>query len=122
MLLNEQEFAVNLDDGHMIHGLLRRSDADAPLVLIIHGLTGHMNEHLHFVAARELQKNNFNVVRFNLYSEEDEARRLDTTTPTQHVADTEAVIRFLRSEFGSNKLFLIGHSMGGVVRLWFGSV
>lgn len=94
-----------------IYGVLRGS-LSRPLVVFVHGLTGHMNEHIFYNGARFLESHGFSSFRFNLYSFEPDARKLDECTLQTHADDLDVVIAHLRKT-GVRKIFVIGHSYGG---------
>ena len=42
----------------------------------MHGLTGHMDEHIFYNGARFFEKKSFAAFRFNLYDDQDDAMKL----------------------------------------------
>ncbi len=85
---------------------------DRPVVIFIHGLTGHMDEHLFFNGARYFHQQGITSFRFNLYGSEEDARNLTDCTLQTHAHDLNIVIDYIQ-EKKPNKLFAIGHSYGG---------
>jgi len=78
-------------DGKVLHGRLRVVP-DAPLVIIAHGNTGNMNEHLHFIGAQVLEAAGYSVLRINFYDDADDAPKLHDCTPTMHAQDLDDVV------------------------------
>lgn len=85
---------------------------DRPVVIFVHGLTGHMDEHLFFNGARYFYQQGISSFRFNLYGAEDDERNLTDCTLQTHAHDLNIVINYLQTQ-KVKKLFAIGHSYGG---------
>jgi pimeloyl-ACP methyl ester carboxylesterase len=113
----ETPFVIATPDGKEIYGYHHTSTSGADVVLIlVHGLTGSMNQYIHLVVSRLAEQAGVNVIRFNQYHDEGHARRFHQTTISMHVADTQLVIKHARS-LGYRKIFLAGHSLGGPVAI-----
>lgn len=106
---NKQSFSSNKK---YIYGILRGS-LDKPLVIFVHGFTGYKNEHQFFNAARFSQKVGFSTFRFDLYSWKKDARKLEDCTLSLHAQDLDVVVEYFRNK-GVKKIFVVGHSFGGV--------
>lgn len=106
----ERVYKIKTTDGKNIDGLLRGS-INRPLILLVHGLCGHMNEAMHYNAARYFEKEGFSSFRFNLYSWQKANRKLHDCTLKTHGADISQVIKFLKAK-GAKKIFAVGHSYG----------
>lgn len=85
---------------------------DQSVVIFVHGLTGHMDEHQFYNGARYFYDKGFSSVRFNLYDFEDDARNLIDCTLETHAEDIDTVTQYLKGK-GAEKLFAVGHSYGG---------
>lgn len=114
---SESAMSLALADGKRVHGLLRNDDSRSPVVLLLHGLTGHMNEHLHFIGARELQRLGYTTFRFNFYGAAGGSRRLVDCTVSTHASDLAEVIRHFRRDAPGRPVVVVGHSLGGLTAL-----
>ena len=113
----EHTFAITAADSAEIHGVLHRSSrSDLPLIVLVHGLTGHMDEYIHLRLARLLSENGFPVIRFNQYGDEERARKFHDSTIREHVSDTQAVIAYAAKQ-GFSRGVLAGHSLGSPVAI-----
>ncbi|MFA6503503.1 MAG: alpha/beta fold hydrolase [Patescibacteria group bacterium] len=85
-----------------------------PIILMVHGLTGHMNEHIFFNGARYFDKHGFSSLRVNLYSnsEDNRTRCLTDCTLKTHAEDINRALQYLRRH-GARKIHAVGHSFGG---------
>ncbi|MBA3283687.1 MAG: alpha/beta fold hydrolase [Nitrosopumilus sp.] len=106
----EKDVKIKTPDGKIIEGILR-GNIKKPLILIVHGLCGNINEAMHYNAARYFEKQGFSSFRFNLYSWGKDNRKLHECTLKTHGADIDLVLKFLKST-GAQKIFAIGHSYG----------
>ncbi len=106
----EKEYKIKTSDGKVIEGILMGS-VQKPLVLIVHGLCGNMNEAMHYNAARYFEKEGFSSFRFNLYSWKKQNRKLHECTLKTHGTDINTVLKFLKSK-GVIIIFAVGHSYG----------
>lgn len=106
----EKEIRITTPDKKIIEGILTGS-ISRPLVVLIHGLAGNMNEAMHYNAARYFDKHGFSTFRFNLYSFNKGNRKLHECTFKTHGADIDIVLKYLHSN-GAKKIFLAGHSFG----------
>lgn len=80
-------------------------------IIIVHGLAEHLDRYDYL--ADTLQTHHFNVIR---YDQRGHGRSGGSQTyynsDSEIVEDLQAVITFVRTNYGNN-IFLIGHSMGG---------
>jgi dienelactone hydrolase len=108
---------ITARDGKAIYCTLNRATTNQAeqLVIIGHGLTGHINEYLHQFAYRHLTQAGYDVLRIAFYSDEDDARKLDECTVQIHANDLNDVIEFIRDDYSA--LFYAGHSYGGLTAL-----
>jgi pimeloyl-ACP methyl ester carboxylesterase len=113
----ETPFSIPTVDGKRIYGAMHvPALKTSSIAILVHGLTGHMDEYLHLTFARSSATRPFAVARFNQYDDRDGARRFYDSTISLHVADTKAVMKYLQS-LGYEKLALIGHSLGAPVAI-----
>jgi len=106
----EQEIKIRAQDKKVIEGILRGS-IKKPLIVLVHGLCGNMNEALHYNAARYFEKQGFSSFRFNLYGWNKNNRKLHECTLKTHGMDINTVINYLQKK-GTKKIFIVGHSYG----------
>lgn len=113
----ERPLKLRTRDGHAIYGTLSRARKKAKSAMVfIHGLTGHQNEHLLHASRAYFPKKGVDACTFNLYDWRGDARKLDTCTLSDHVADTQTVLDHLHKK-RYKRIFLVGHSLGGPVAL-----
>lgn len=94
-----------------IHGVLDQAINSNKLIIFVHGLAGHKNEHHFYNAAKFFTNKNFNTYRFDLYSGEKNGRRLEECTIATHSEDLNQVIKNFEKKF--SEIYLVGHSLGG---------
>lgn len=108
----EQVTKIKTNDGHIIYGTLTTAPAASrKLIIFVHGLTGHRNQHIFYNAARFFPRRGLATFRFDLYSENPRGRKLRECTVKTHAEDLNLVVRHFADKF--DKLFLVGHSLGG---------
>jgi predicted alpha/beta-fold hydrolase len=91
----EQLFTVTTSGDAEIYGVLHQSPhRDLPLVFLVHGLTGHMDESFHLRLGRLLNGKGYPVIRFNQYGDKGRSRKFHTSTIREHVSDTQRVIAY----------------------------
>jgi esterase/lipase len=106
----EKEIKIRTPDKKAIYGILRGS-LDKPVVVLVHGFSGNMNEAMHYNAARYFEKAGFSCFRFNLYSWQKDARKMHECTFSTHGRDIDTVLGYLQKR-GAKKIFIAGHSYG----------
>ena len=111
----QKEITLKTNDGHTIYGTLDSQEESKTLLIFVHGLTGHQNEHHYFNAVPFFTKEGFHTFRFNFYAEEDNARQSSDCSITTHVQDLEQVINHFTKKY--DEIILIGHSLGPLVIL-----
>lgn len=87
-----------------------------PLVIMVHGLTGNMDESLYRGGCEYLGAKGYATYRLNLYGYPKDARRIVRTTLKIHAKDLNAVAGYFRRK-GFKKIFVVGHSYGGATIL-----
>lgn len=117
----EKNIKIKTDDGKYIYGVLRlpknKTKLDGmPLVVFVHGLTGHKNEHHFFNGARFFEKRGWPTFRFDLYGDEKHSRRLQNCMLETHAKDLDSVIDYFKNK-SVRKIFVVGHSYGGLTVL-----
>ena len=111
--MQERHWHLDTADGHRIYGATNSIDGASPdhCVVIVHGLTGNMNEYQHKTAAHFFAGMRYDAIRFNLYSDFPGGRRLSDCTLQTHAADLNAVLDSVAADY--RRVYLIGHSYGG---------
>lgn len=108
-----EEWQLKTPDGYIIHGetdfAVEGQRSDKVLVLV-HGLTGHMAEYHIKGAANYFSSYGYDVIRFNLY-DGDGGRCLTDCTLQTHASDLNQVLAEKAQNY--QKLFIAGHSYGG---------
>ncbi len=108
----EEKIKIDAKDGHIIYGTLNYLDKDNnKLIIFVHGLAGHQNEHQFFNAAKFFPINGYSAFRFDLYTGEEKGRNLTKCTIKTHSEDLNTVISYFKDKF--EKIYLVGHSLGG---------
>lgn len=111
----EQQLKLPLPYGKNLYGCLR-GNLDNPLIIFVHGFTGHKEEHIFYNGARFFEKQGISSFRFNLYSWQDDARIMENCTLSLHGLDLDVVIDYFRKR-AVKKIFVAGHSFGGLTIL-----
>lgn len=94
-----------------IYGVLDQKLETDKLIIFVHGLTGHKNEHHFYNAAKFFTGKKFATFRFDLYTGQKNGRQLKDCTINTHSEDLNQVINYFRKKF--RKIYLVGHSLGG---------
>lgn len=111
----EKSLKIKLSEKFSLYGKFNGS-FDKPLFIIVHGLPGNMDEEFYYSSTRWFDKNGFSTFRFNLYGHQKDARQLMDCALETHSADLDAIIRYFRKR-GVKKIFIAGHSFGGLTIL-----
>lgn len=108
----EQEVKIPIPNSKLyIYGTLRGS-LNQSVVVFVHGLTGHRNEHIYYNGARFFEEYGYSSFRFNLYDGAKDARKLIDSTVKIHAEDLDTVTNYL-TKIGAKEIFVVGHSYGG---------
>lgn len=98
---------------------LEGTNKEAVNVIIVHGLAEHLERYDYL--ADTLQANDFNVFRYDQRGHgRSEGAQTYYESDNEIVEDLQAVITFVRANYGNN-IFLIGHSMGGYAVALYGT-
>lgn len=108
----EKEFTIPIPDTKLNIYAKQYGSLNRLVVIFVHGLTGHMDEHPFYNGARHFYDQGFSSIRFNLYDSEVDARKLTDCTLKTHAHDLNVVTNYLKEE-NVRKIFAIGHSYGG---------
>ena len=108
----EKEIKIKTPDKHIIYGTLNTSKKNSNILLIfVHGLTGHRDEHIFYNGAKFFDKNSIATFRFDLYTSNEKGRVLTNSTISTHASDINTVVDYFKKDF--KKIFIAGHSLGG---------
>lgn len=116
-LSREKDFTLLTADGMQIYGRVNYAgDKPSPKAVVTsHGLTGYMNEYIHLMARDYFNERGYDVIRFNYYSSEKDARILKDCTLQTHAVDLNTVTNHFSPQY--EKIFIAGHSYGGLTIL-----
>jgi dienelactone hydrolase len=108
---HEKELKIPTPDGKMIDTILR-GDPKKPIVVLIHGFGGQMNDVLHYMSARIFEKNGFSSFRFNFFGASRHTRKGSECSLVSNGKDINTVFDYLQTELDAKKVFVVGHSFG----------
>lgn len=106
----EQEIKIKAKDKAVIYGILKEAKDSDKLVIMVHGLTDHQNNHLFFNGRKFFSDKGYSVFTFDLYSWEKDGRKFKDCTLKTHAKDLNAVLEHFKEKF--SKVYLVGHSLG----------
>lgn len=107
----ERQIKLKAKDKHTIYGTLTtQTKPSDTLAIIVHGLTGHPNEHCFYNAAKQFPKKGVDVFRFSLYTWLPGGRKLSECTISTHSEDLNKVVQHFRKKY--RRITVIGHSFG----------
>lgn len=106
---------VELPDGDFVdlHESPSNLGADAPTVLVLHGLEGSSRATYVWSMARELGRHTLRTVRMNFRGCGEEINRLPRFYHAGDTGDLDAVIKVLRRRRPGSRIAVIGFSLGG---------
>lgn len=115
----EEVLSLPLRDGKAMYGVLNRAGEQpaGKLIVAVHGLTGHPHEAMYEYAKRRVTAAGYDYLRLGLYGFDDNSRSLRDSTLATHVQDLADVLAHARNEMGYDKLYVTGHSYGGLAVL-----
>lgn len=122
--LEQKEFFLD-PEGESIHVKLEFPEDIAegtPLVLISHGLTGHMEERHIQAAARAAREAGYATLRAEFYGHGKSGGFFERHTVPRWVLQLMEVIDYARSLPWTGDLYLMGHSQGGLSVLLAGAL
>lgn len=111
----EKELHILLHDRKTAYGIFR-GNYTMPLIVFVHGLTSDKNEPKFYNGSRFFEKKGYATYRWNLYSWQDDARKLHECSMEIHGKDINAICKYFRLQ-GVEKIILVGHSMGALAIL-----
>ncbi|MFH1773276.1 MAG: alpha/beta fold hydrolase [Patescibacteria group bacterium] len=99
------------DNKFNIYGVLDQRIKTEKLIIFVHGLTGHKNEHQFYNAVSFFNNKKFATFRFDLYSGEKKGRKLENCEISTYSEYLNQVIKHFKNKY--KNIFLVGHSLGG---------
>ena len=121
-----REFFIE-NDGIRLHAKLDmpkgwQNGEKCPLLILIHGFTGHMEER-HIVAAAETANAvGFAVLRAEMYGHGKSDGKFEEHTLYKWVTDALAVVDYAKTLDFVSSLYLSGHSQGGLLAMLIGGM
>ena len=119
-----QEFYID-SDGIQLHAKLdlpAGEKAAYPLVIVVHGFTGHMEEDHYRLTAEALQTNGYAVLRVELYGHGQSDGKFEDHTLLKWVSELLDVIDYAQTIPHITELYLLGHSAGGLAVVLAGGI
>lgn len=112
----EKQIQIPLNKSKVMHGVLAYSGKKPDAVVIfIHGLCGFDSFPPLLHASRYFVSKGFASFRCNLYSWRPRGRRFQETSLRIHAKDLNIAVQYFSKKF--QKIFLVGHSFGGLTIL-----
>ena len=114
-----REFYIK-DDGIRLHAKLdmppgiEEGSAKCPLVIVIHGLTGHMEEHHIVAVAQTFNEMGFAALRVEMYGHGGSDGRFEDHNLFKWLNNAMAVTDYTKSLDWVTDLYVCGHSQGGL--------
>ncbi len=125
--MENREFYLE-DDGWRIHckldypDCMRRAEDRCPLLILVHGLTGHMEERHIVSVAGEATSIGLAVLRVELYGHGKSSGEFRKHTVLKWVDQMLTVVDWAASRPFVTDLYLAGHSQGGLVTILVGAL
>lgn len=127
-----REFYIS-DDGIRLHAKLdlpegicsadcRENGQKLPLVILIHGFTGHMEEDHILALQKEMNEIGFAVLRAEMYGHGKSDGRFCDHTLFKWMSNALAVVDYARTLDFVSDLYLCGHSQGGLLTMLTGAM
>ena len=93
-----------------------------PLVIVIHGFTGHMEERHIVAVAKALNETGFATLRVDMYGHGSSGGRFENHTLYKWLTNALTVIDYARGLDFVTDLYLCGHSQGGMTVMLAGAM
>lgn len=118
MMENRKEFYLE-EDGIRLHAELDlpRGRETCPLVILFHGLSGHMEEEHLTAAAEAMNECGFAVLRTDQYGHGQSDGRFEDHTILKWIGNAMTFITYAESLDFVSELYLCGHSQGGLLAM-----
>ncbi len=123
-----QEFFIE-NDGIRLHAKLdmpesvqMKSTEQCPLVIVIHGFTGHMEERHIIAASQSMNSIGFATLRVEMYGHGQSEGKFEDHTLYKWVTNALAVVDYAKKLDFVSDLYLCGHSQGGLLTMLIGGM
>lgn len=116
---------VIMDDGIRLNAQLDMpvpSEGKHPLVIVIHGFTGHMEERHIVAVSQTLNEIGFATLRVDMYGHGKSGGRFEDHTLYKWLSNALTVIDYARALDFVTDLYLCGHSQGGMTVMLAGAM
>lgn len=113
------------DDGIKLNAKLDMPEGHGkkcPLVIVIHGFTGHMEERHIIAVAETLNSIGFATLRVDMYGHGNSEGKFENHTLYKWLTNAMTVIDYARSLDFVTDLYLCGHSQGGMTVMMAGAM
>ncbi len=107
----EKKLRIKVSEKNYIYGRLEGT-SHQPLFIVVHGLTGSMDDDFYLSATRYFAKQGYSTFRFNFYGAEKDAQQLIESSLKTQASDIDAIVQYFR-EKKFQKIFIVGHSYAG---------
>ena len=113
--MRREEFYLN-DDGIRLHAKLDRPEnvEKGPLCIVIHGLTGNMEERQNVAVSRAMNELGIATLRVELYGHGLSDGDFEFHTVEKWLHNIDTVTDYAKSLDFVTELYLCGHSQGGL--------
>ncbi|MBE5788865.1 MAG: alpha/beta hydrolase [Clostridiales bacterium] len=114
-----------MDDGIRLNAKLdmpREHGEKCPLVIVIHGFTGHMEERHIVAVAQALNEIGFATLRVDMYGHGNSDGKFEDHTLYKWLTNALTVIDYARSLDFVTDIWLCGHSQGGMTVMLAGAM
>ncbi|MBQ8972600.1 MAG: alpha/beta fold hydrolase [Clostridia bacterium] len=122
--MNTHQFTI-MDDGIRLNAKLdypKDFSGKCPLVIVIHGFTGHMEER-HIIAVTEaINEAGFAALRVDMYGHGHSDGAFEDHTLYKWLTNALTVIDYARGLDFATDLYLCGHSQGGLTTILAGAL
>ena len=113
------------DDGIKLHVELEKPDnapPKMPLVIVIHGFTGHMEEDHIVAAAKACRNQGYATLRVEMYGHGQSEGEFKEHTLFKWIGNALAIIDYARTLDFVTDIYLCGHSQGGLMVMLAGGL
>lgn len=110
-------------NGHngILRGFLHKPESTDPtdLFIFFHGFTGSKVDNNHFgtIMGKYFEKKNFQFLRFDFFGSADSDGEYNEASISTEIIDARDIIEYAKKLPDVRNIYLLGHSMGGVVAL-----
>jgi hypothetical protein len=120
-VLNLREERIELPDSDFLDLTWIGSRANAPIVILLHGLNGSVDSHYAMGLLNAIEKQGLRGLLIHFRGCSGEPNRLPRAYHSGETGDLNTVIQMLRAREPDTRLYAVGYSLGGNVLLkWLG--